>query len=171
METKKPSIIAYEMRYAWKQEGNLKQEPMDKQEDICNQMKYSPFAETDWEEYRDIYNECYYDMRKSLEIEPYNYLEKREQLEGKTPGIYVFRVKEEMVASIACYGNEADDLFVKKSWQKKGIGRALLVWAMENIRKQGYEEVVLHVAEWNQHAMKMYQEVGFQVTERIVVRE
>ena len=35
-----------------------------------------------------------------------------------------------------------------------------------HIKEQGYEEIILHVAEWNQNAVKLYLKNGFRIKKR-----
>ena len=39
-----------------------------------------------------------------------------------------------------------NDLIVEKSFQGQGIGQKLLLWGMNHIKEQGYEEIILHVS-------------------------
>ena len=41
---------------------------------------------------------------------------------------------------------------------------------MNHIKEQGYEEIILHVAEWNQNAVKLYLKNGFNIKKRERVR-
>lgn len=75
-----------------------------------------------------------------------------------------------IIGAVSCYGNELDDLIVVKSFQGQGIGQKLLLWGMKHIKEQGYEEIILHVAEWNQKAMKLYLKNGFRIKKREKVR-
>ncbi len=63
----KMKIIAYEMKY---------------HDDIIEQSNIMcmPFKEQYFEAYMSIYNECFYEMRKALDIEPYNFLSDYEQI-------------------------------------------------------------------------------------------
>lgn len=144
------AVIAYEMKY-------------DKS--FVEQSKIScvPFDARYFELYKSIYNECFYDMRKALDIEPYNYLNDYEQIREKASDIYLLVKDGEIIGSVACYGNEIDDLIVNKKFQKKGIGKQLLLWGMEQIRKKNTVPITLHVAEWNQNALRLYKNVGFEV--------
>ena len=72
-----------------------------------------------------------YEMRKTLDIEPYNFLSDYEQIADKVQDIFLFVNKEEIIGSVACYGNEIDDLIVNKKLQHKGYGKQLLLWGME----------------------------------------
>lgn len=123
-----------------------------------------PFETSYFEEYMQIYNACFYEMRKTLDIEPYNFLSTYEQIASKVRDIYLLVNEDEIIGSVACYGNEIDDLIVNKRYQHKGYGRQLLLWGMNHIRVKNDEPILLHVAEWNQDALRLYQNTGFEIT-------
>lgn len=58
-----------------------------------------------------------------------------------------------------------EEIIVEKLFQRQGIGQKLLLWGMNHIKEQGYEEIILHVAEWNQGAVKLYLKNGFTIKE------
>ena len=150
-------IIAYEMIYnkALKYQNDI----------IC-----VPFQKEYWNEYMKIYNECFYKMRKALEVEPINFYYDYSQIKDKINDIFLFLQNGVMVGAVSCYENEIDDLIVEQSFQGQGIGQKLLLWGMNHIREQGYEEIILHVAEWNQNAVKLYLKNGFSIVKRERVR-
>ena len=129
-----------------------------------------PFSEEYTEEYMSVYNACFRPMREALEIRPYDWYTDASKLEGKTDSIYLLVEDNHIIGSVACCGNEIDDLIVKASEQKKGCGRQLLLWAMHHIWEQSDEPVTLHVAEWNQGALKLYESTGFRVKKKERVR-
>ena len=129
-----------------------------------------PFEAQYFEQYKSVYNECFYDMRKALEIEPYNFLSDYEQVREKEDGIYLLEKNGEIIGSVACYGNEIDDLIVSKKYQQKGYGKQLLLWGMQQIRKKNTAPITLHVAEWNQNALGLYKKAGFEVINSEKVR-
>lgn len=151
-------IIVYEMKY--------KKEMVDS----TNQLSCIPFEQSYFEEYMQIYNECFYPMRKSLEIEPYNFLHSYDQIADKIKDIYLLVENDEIIGSVACYGNEIDDLIVNKKFQQKGYGRQLLFWAMQHIRDKNNEPITLHVAEWNRNAVELYKKTGFEISKIEKVR-
>ncbi|MBQ3027633.1 MAG: GNAT family N-acetyltransferase, partial [Lachnospiraceae bacterium] len=55
-----------------------------------------PFEAQYFEQYKSVYNECFYDMRKALEIEPYNFLSDYEQVREKEDGIYLLEKNGEI---------------------------------------------------------------------------
>ena len=150
-------IIAYEMIYnkALKYQNDI----------IC-----VPFQKEYWNEYMKIYNESFYKMRKALEVEPINFYYDYSQIKDKINDIFLFLQNGVMVGAVSCYENEIDDLIVEQSFQGQGIGQKLLLWGMNHIKEQGYEEIILHVAEWNQNAVKLYLKNGFCIKKRERVR-
>ncbi|MBR3900411.1 MAG: GNAT family N-acetyltransferase [Ruminococcus sp.] len=143
-------IIAYKMQYV--------NDSVEKSDIVC-----IPFEREFFEDYMGIYNECFYEMRKSLDIQPYNFLNDYKQIVDKFKDIYLLINQGEIIGSIACYGNEIDDLIVNKKFQHKGYGRLLLLWGMQHIREKSNEPITLHVAEWNNNALMLYQKVGFEI--------
>lgn len=82
-------IIAYEMNYY---------------KDVVEQSNISciSFEAQYFQQYMRIYNECFYEMRKALDIEPYNFLSDYKQIEGKVKDIYLLVSKGEIIGSVAC---------------------------------------------------------------------
>ena len=144
-------IIAYEMQFSSK---------TIQESDIILEV----FSDDFYSEYEKIYNQCFFDMRKSLNVEPYNFYSSIEQLDNKKQNIYILWEGNTLIGSVACYGNEIDDLIVNKAYQNKGIGRKLLLWAIEHIRSNNDEPIVLHVAKWNEKALKLYLDNGFEIS-------
>lgn len=150
-------IIAYEMVF-------------DKTLKYQNDIICVPFQEKYWDKYMKIYNECFYKMRKELEVEPINFYYYYSQIKDKINDIFLYLQNGIIAGAVSCYGNEIDDLIVEKSFQRQGIGQKLLLWGMNHIKEQGYEEIILHVAEWNQNAVKLYLETGFTIQKKERVR-
>lgn len=150
-------IIAYEMSF---------KEVLKYNDDVfC-----VPFQEKYWNEYMQIYNECFYEMRKDLEIEPINFYSDFSQMKDKINNTFLYLKNGAVIGAVSCYGNELDDLIVKKSFQRLGFGQKLLLWGMNYIKEQGYDEIVLHVAEWNQNAVKLYLKTGFRIKKKEKIR-
>lgn len=150
-------IIAYEMKYV--------KDDIEKNNILC-----IPFEQEYFQQYMKIYNACFYEMRKSLDIEPYNFLSDYKQISEKSKDIFLLIGEEEIIGSVACYGNEIDDLIVNKKFQNKGYGKQLLLWGMNYIRQISNGPILLHVAKWNEKALRLYEKVGFDVTNIEIVR-
>ncbi len=150
-------IIAYEMSF--------KGMPNYKDDISC-----VPFQEKYWNEYMKIYNECFYEMREALGIEPINFYSDYSQMKDKITNTFLYVQNGAIMGAVSCYENEIDDLIVNKIFQRQGLGQKLLLWGLNHIKEQGYDEIILHVAEWNQNAVKLYLKNGFIITKREKVR-
>lgn len=64
-------IIAYEMKYI--------KNDIEKSNILC-----IPFEQKYFQQYMKIYNTCFYEMRKFLAIEPYNFLNDYKQVREKS---------------------------------------------------------------------------------------
>ncbi len=150
-------IIAYEMAFS------------GKANDVSN-ITCIPFKREYFTEYMQIYNECFYKLREELDVKPYNFYSDYSQFECKSKDTFILLENNEIVGAVSCYGNEIDDLIVKKSFQGKGFGRQLLLWGMQYIRQQNSNDIILHVAEWNSHAIDLYTKLGFSIKKKENVR-
>ena len=52
-------------------------------------------------------------------------------------------------------------VYVEPAWRRRGIARALSAEVVGWARERGVAEVHLHVADWNQAARRIYEELGF----------
>lgn len=143
-------IIVYEMEYA--------SENVSKTSIEC-----IPFREEYFQEYMKIYNDCFFEMRKALDIQPYQVLNEYSQIENKAENIFLLIECGQIVGSVACYENEIDDLIVNPRFQHSGYGRKLLLWGMNRIRQRNSKPIILHAAQWNENAVALYKKVGFRV--------
>jgi ribosomal protein S18 acetylase RimI-like enzyme len=150
-------IIAYEMQYIGK-------------EIPSTNVNLIPFQEKYYSEYERIYNECFYNMRKALDVEPYNFYSDFEQVKNKMKDIFLLLQDQIIVGSVACYGNEIDDLVVNMKYRNNGVGQKLLLWAISNIRMHSESPIIIHVAKWNEKALSIYQRNGFIITKTEKIR-
>lgn len=150
-------IFAYEMIY-----DKTEYEPTDTD---C-----IPFDEKYISDYKTLYNKAFYPMRKALDIKPYDWYSNEDEIRAKSKDIYLYAKDGELIGSVACYGNEIDDLFVRDSKKGKGYGKTLILWAIAHIRKKNDLPITLHVAEWNQGALKLYESLGFKIKNKEKVR-
>lgn len=149
-------IIAYEMQYiGGKVESDL---------------ILSPFSAEYYPVYEKIYNDCFYDMRKALNVKPYHFYSSIEQLSGKKDNIFLWIENEKLIGSVACYGNEIDDLIVSKQYQGQGYGKHLLLWAIHYLQNMNDLPIMLHVAKWNIKALNMYEKNNFRCIRQEKIR-
>ena len=125
-----------------------------------------PFRDSFYPQYERIYNECFFDMRKALNIEPYDFYSDISQLQAKKENIFLLVENDIIIGSVGCFGCEIDDLIVNKQYQCRGYGALLLNWAVSHIRELSHEPITLHAAEWNQSAVKLYLRNGFVIKKK-----
>ena len=129
-------------------------------------IKLVPYISRYQEQYKDIYNACYHEMREALEIKPYDFIQDDTFFDVGMENIYLLIEQGEIIGSVALKGEEIDDLIVNPKCQGQGVGKQLLLWAIQNIQT---EKVMLHVAAWNERAVNLYKKCGFEITETIVI--
>jgi hypothetical protein len=76
-------IVVYKMQYT----GNT----------IESNMELTPFDDRFYNTYESIYNECFYEMRKALNVKPYNFYHSIKQLEAKKSNIFLLMKDNELV--------------------------------------------------------------------------
>ena len=140
--------LAYEMTYTRKT-------------DERTSLRLLPYASLYRDDYRKLYNECYHEMREALGIKPYDFIQDDSFFGHGMENVYLLIEDGELIGGVALKGNEIDDLLVKKEYQGRGYGRQILLWALENINSSN---IILHVAEWNERAVRLYKSVGFEIT-------
>lgn len=121
------------------------------------------------EQYKIGYNAAFRPMREALNIKPYDWYHDSNKILDKSSDIYLLVEDEVLIGSVACYGNEIDDLFVIDGYRHNGYGKQLLIWAMDHIASSGCDELILHVAEWNRSAVQMYKNEGFGIVKTDVI--
>ena len=125
-----------------------------------------PFSSKYQEEYKRIYNQCYHEMRQSLKIEPVDFIQDDSFFQSGMDNVFLLFSGEEIIGSVALKDNEIDDLIVNAKYQSQGYGKQILLWALENIKK---EKIILHVAEWNKKAIELYRKNGFEIINTIKI--
>ena len=126
-----------------------------------------PYSKEYQEQYKKLYNACYHEIREALGIRPFDFIQDDSFFDEGMDQVYILTDGGELIGSVALKGNEIDDLLVDKKYQGQGYGRQILLWALENIQAK---PVILHVAEWNKRAIKLYEKTGFEVTKTFEIR-
>lgn len=145
--------LAYEMEYI----HPTKEDP------VIELIKYSSQYQ---EEYKRIYNEGYHEMREALDIKPYDFIQDNSFFEDGMDDVFLLLNNNEIVGTVALKIDEIDDLIVNRKYQGKGYGKQILLWAIKNIQTQ---KPILHVAGWNEKAIVLYKNVGFEIIETIEI--
>ena len=125
-----------------------------------------PFRAAYYPEYQRIYNECFYEMRRALEIRPYHCCPDLQQILKKQAQIFLLTDNDVLIGSVSISGTDIDDLLVNPAFQGRGFGRRLLIWAINRIRETTDAPIRLTAAEWNHRAVQLYTQIGFAVTDK-----
>ena len=138
-------------------------------EPVSSDWRLRTYSDADYPAYRTAYNDCFSDMRRALHLSPVHCCSDRAALLAKAKDIFILEAAGELAGSVAIYGNEIDDLFVRKDFQGKGYGQGLLQFAVARMQRDGVSPITLHVAAWNQGAVRLYERNGFRITATEVV--
>ena len=125
-----------------------------------------PYSSQYQKEYKRIYNQCYHEMRESLNIQPVDYIQDDSFFEFGIDKVFLLLSDEEIIGSVKLLDNEIDDLIVNVKYQSRGFGKQILLWALENTKS---EKIILHVAEWNKKAIELYKKNGFEIVNTIKI--
>lgn len=150
------NIIAYEMKY----EGG-EQVPI---------LTLVPFEDKYANAYMQIYNECFFEMRRALDVKPYHYYQDVEQLAERKDKIYLYLQDDIIIGSFVLCDNEIDDVIVNPKFQGQGYGKKLLHTAIAMMQERKVSPIILHVAAWNERALRLYETNGFESILAIKVR-
>ena len=136
---------------------------------VHTHLRLRNYSDRDFAVYRRIYNESFFEMRTALRRFPLECCDSRENLEKRRDNIFILEIDGCFVGSVAIYDNEIDDLIVAKAFRRRGFGEALLQYAVSHLQSRGVSPIVLHVADWNQGAIKMYLKNGFSIVKTEIV--
>lgn len=139
-------------------------------EAVHSELMLRNYTGSDYKRYKKAYEACFSEMRTALCLNPVNCCSSEKKLLQNSGSIFIYEENGILIGSVAVYGNEIDDLFVAKEFQKKGYGEELLRFALYKMQKAGVTPIVIHVADWNRGAVKLYQKNGFKFVKTEVVR-
>ena len=130
---------------------------------LSSELSLRCYEDSDYPRYRRVYESCFHEMRAALGRFPVDCCADRGELLRKRNQIFILEDEGELAGSVAIFGNEVDDLIVAEQFQKKGYGTALLCFAVSRLQRACVSPIVLHVADWNQNALRLYLQNGFQI--------
>lgn len=129
-------------------------------EKIDSNLNAINYSDIYYENYKAIYNDAFRPMRMALQLSS-DCCDTREQLIKKQADIHLLIFGNDLIGSVATYGDEIDDLIVNPVYQRKGYGKKLLLFAINRLQNRGQGSIFLHVADWNTNAIDLYLQNGF----------
>jgi ribosomal protein S18 acetylase RimI-like enzyme len=79
---------------------------------------------------------------------------------------FLFHERDSFIGSVLWLKNYIQSIIVIKEFQRKGYGEKLAKFAVNNILKNGFNEIRLNVLFGNENALKLYQKMGFWINEK-----
>ncbi len=143
-------VLAYEMEY---------RHPVDERSTV----ELVPYTHEFKDQYKALYNGCYHEMREALNIRPFDFIQDDSFFDSGMDKVYLLIKDNEIIGSVALKDGEIDDLIVDRKYQGQGYGKQILLWALEHMDS---EKIILHVADWNKRAIRLYEKTGFEITGR-----
>ncbi|MGF2616009.1 GNAT family N-acetyltransferase [Rossellomorea vietnamensis] len=135
------------------------------------QTHFELYEERLFQQFFNMVQECYYPLHKEIDLKPY--LASSESVRAyqlRDPkNVYVAMDGEEIMASVTIGKGEVDNLMVSPRFQKRGLGRDALHFAMNRLLNSGYEEIRICYMENNKAAERLYYSAGFIMAENMNV--
>lgn len=144
------SVIAHTMQYVG---GEISPPSMSLRNYLCS----------DYPAYKEVYNDCFADMRRALDLYPIDCFDTREALLNKSENIFILEVDDQLAGSVAICNNKIDDMIVARQYQRKGYGKGLLRFAVARMQRMGTLPIMLHVADWDRGAIELYANNGLHI--------
>jgi len=130
-----------------------------------------PFEEKYYEQYTSLMDDCFYEMRKALNIRPYEKhsysLDEPVELKENT---FLLLDDDEIVGAVTCSETDIRNVAVSPNHQRKGYGRKLTEFAIHYMQNRGDMTIKLTVTKWNKNAIALYKSLGFVVIKESSVR-
>lgn len=135
------------------------------------QLDARPYDDADFETWTRVINECFYPMRKAIDVRPYVIfdacdLATRRRLRDTTNKNILFYDGDQLVGVAGIIGSEIDPIAVVADQRRKGYGRRITAYCTNRILARGIGSVSLTVTNWNTAARKMYEEAGYRLGEQ-----
>ena len=129
-----------------------------------------PFEEKYYEQYIKLMDGCFYEMRKALDIRPYEKhsysLDEPIELKKNT---FLLLDGDEIICAVTCAETDIRNVAVSPHHQRKGYGRKLTEFAISYMQNRGDATIKLTVTKWNENAIALYESLGFVITKESIV--
>ena len=130
-----------------------------------------PLRSENFEEYKKLANDCFYKMRKELDIRPYDghcfSLAPFEELSLNT---YLLLEGSAIIAAVSITDTHIENVFVRPDRQGRGLGRMMTSFALAYMQARDAQNIKLTVAKWNKAAIGLYESMGFKITKTSLIK-
>lgn len=135
------------------------------------QTVFEPYEDKYYEKYYELIGDAFYDLRKSLGVQPYKIVpngDRDEMFEGET--FLAVNTDDVPIAAVTIeFSNQIDNLAVSPKAQNLGFGRQLAIFATNRclMSELGYAQ--LDVVAQNTKALELYKSLGYKIHRTIAV--
>jgi len=137
---------------------------------VASTLPLVPFEEKYYEQYKKLMDDCFYEMRKALDIRPYEKhsysLDEPTELKENT---FLLLDDDEIICAVTCSETDIKNVAVSLKHQRKGYGRKLTEFAINYMQNRGDATIKLTVTKWNENAIALYESLGFVITKESTV--
>jgi ribosomal protein S18 acetylase RimI-like enzyme len=131
---------------------------------IAPDRHFLPYEDGMYDRVQGVISRALYPMRKRLNIHPYaipaSEAGRREMAEHA--GDYYVYVEDQRIVAVGCAAEgEISNLCVEEAYRGRGIGKALVAYGIEKLRREGMDASTLWVMESNENARRLYEHMGF----------
>lgn len=133
-------------------------------EPVVPDRHFLPYEDSMYDRAQGVISRALYPMRKRLNIQPFAIAPSeanRKEMAEHAEDYYVY-VEDQRIVAVGCAANgEISNLCVEETYRGRGIGKALVAYGMEKLRREGVDASTLWVMESNENARRLYEHMGF----------
>ena len=133
------------------------------------ELQLTPLTKKHYEQYKRIVADCYYEMRKALNIRPYDNhhmsLDDFIELEKTT---FLLLKDDEIIGALTCSDDYIKTVVVNIKYQGRGFGRKIMKFAINHMQQKEISPIKLIVAQWNKNAISLYKSLGFEIVKETI---
>lgn len=126
--------------------------------------------EKHYRQYKNLIDSCFYEMRKALNIRPFEkHSVSLNELTKLKENTFLLLNGDEIICAVTCSEQNIENVAVDLKYQRQGYGRKLMEFALRYMQKRGDSSIKLTVMKWNKHAIALYESLGFEVTRESIL--
>lgn len=133
-------------------------------------LTFVPYEDKHFGAYSKLIQDCFYELRKENDIKPYivPFNEKdKEYLSNNKDFIYVSLKEGELISAVFVKNGYLDSITISPSHQGNGLGKKATQFAINKALEQNPNSVHLSVLVWNKKAVKLYEDLGFEIKQTV----
>lgn len=130
-------------------------------------IQFVPYTDEYYIQYAKCRQECFYELRKKNDIQPYVAFQLNEEDRANTlkrkDSIHIALVNNQLIASVELMDGYIDRIIVPPAQQGNGFGKKATQYAINEALNQGAKKILLSVLDNNTKALNLYLTLGFEI--------